>query len=33
MQVWVVEGLPLPARVLQRKNGKDEIDLEIISVR
>jgi hypothetical protein len=33
MQVWVVEGLPLPARVLQRKNGKDEIDLRIISVR
>jgi len=33
MLVWVVEGLPLPARVLQRKNGKNEIDLSIISVR
>jgi hypothetical protein len=31
--VWVVDGLPLPARLLQRKNGKDEIDLRIISVR
>jgi len=29
----VVEGLPLPARLLQRKNGKDEIDLKIVSVR
>lgn len=33
MLVWVVEGLPLPARLLQRKNGKDEIDLRITSVR
>ena len=33
MVVWVVEGLPLPARLLQRKNGKDEIDLRITSVR
>lgn len=33
MLVWVVEGLPLPARLLQRRNGKDEIDLRIISVR
>jgi len=31
--VWVVEGLPLPARILQRKNGKDDIDLAIIGVR
>lgn len=30
---WVVEGLPVPARILQRKNGKDEIDLQIKSVR
>ncbi|MEJ7747337.1 MAG: DUF3108 domain-containing protein [Luteimonas sp.] len=30
---WVVEGLPVPARILQRKNGKDEIDLRIKSVR
>lgn len=27
--VWVVEGMPVPARILQRKNGKDEIDLKI----
>jgi hypothetical protein len=33
MMIWVVEGLPLPARILQRKNGKDDIDLRIISVR
>lgn len=31
--VWAVEGLPVPARVLQRKDGKDEIDLRIVSVR
>lgn len=30
---WVVDGLPVPARILQRKNGKDEIDLQIKSVR
>ncbi|MDN5780971.1 MAG: DUF3108 domain-containing protein [Luteimonas sp.] len=30
---WVVEGLPVPARILQRKNGKDEIDLRIQSVQ
>jgi hypothetical protein len=33
MLVWIVEGLPFPARILQRKNGKDEIDLRIVSVR
>ena len=32
MLVWIVEGLPLPARVLQRKNGKDDIDMRIVSV-
>lgn len=31
--VWAVQGLPMPARVLQRKDGKDEIDLRIVSVR
>ncbi len=31
--VWVVEGLPLPARILQRKDGKDEIDLSIVAAR
>lgn len=30
---WIVEGLPVPARILQRKNGKDEIDLRIKSVK
>ena len=30
---WVVDGLPVPARLLQRKNGKDEIDLRIKSVK
>lgn len=30
---WVVAGLPVPARILQRKNGKDEIDLRIKSVK
>lgn len=33
MLVWVVEGLALPARILQRKDGKDDIDLKIVSVR
>lgn len=33
MLIWVVEGLALPARILQRKDGKDDIDLKIISVR
>lgn len=31
--VWVVDGLPVPARILQRKNGKDEMDLQIKSLR
>lgn len=31
--VWVVEGLPVPARILQRKDGKDELDLVLKSVR
>ena len=30
---WVVAGLPVPARILQRRNGKDEMDLQIKSVR
>lgn len=29
---WVVEGLPVPARILQRKDGEDQIDLRINSV-
>ena len=30
---WLVDGLPVPARILQRKNGRDEMDLRIRSVR
>lgn len=33
MLIWVVDGLALPARILQRKGGKDDIDLKIVSVR
>jgi hypothetical protein len=31
--IWVVDGLPVPARILQRKDGKDEIDLQLQSLR
>lgn len=31
--VWVVEGLPVPARILQRRDGKDEMDLKLRSIR
>ncbi|HET7127344.1 MAG TPA: DUF3108 domain-containing protein [Lysobacter sp.] len=27
--LWVVDGMPFPARILQRKNGKDDIDLRL----
>jgi Protein of unknown function (DUF3108) len=30
---WIVEGLPVPVRILQRKNGKDDIDLKLVAVR
>jgi hypothetical protein len=30
--LWVVDGLPVPARILQRKDGKDEMDLQLKSV-
>ncbi|HQY50355.1 MAG TPA: DUF3108 domain-containing protein, partial [Thermomonas sp.] len=30
--VWVVEGIPTPARILQRKDGKDELELTLRSV-
>jgi len=33
MLVWIVEGLALPARILQRKDGKDDIDLRLTQVR
>ena len=29
---WVVEGLPVPARLLQKRDGKDEMDLRLTSV-
>lgn len=32
MLVWVVEGLTLPARILQRKDGEDDIDLRLTGV-
>ena len=31
--VWVVDGLPVPARILQRRNGRDEMDLKLKGVR
>ena len=31
--IWVVRGLPVPARILQRRDGKDEMDLQLKSVR
>lgn len=30
---WVVEGMPVPARILQRKKGEDAIDLLVQAVR
>ena len=31
--VWVVEGFPVPARILQRKDGQDEMDLKLQAMR
>jgi len=31
--LWVVDGIPVPARILQRKDGRDEIDLQLQSLR
>ena len=31
--VWIVEGLPVPARILQTRDGSDELDLVLKSVR
>ena len=31
--VWVVDDYPMPARILQRKDGKDELDLVLKAVR
>ncbi|HST45601.1 MAG TPA: DUF3108 domain-containing protein [Luteimonas sp.] len=30
---WVVEGLPVPARILQRRDGRDHVDLRLSRVR
>ena len=30
--LWIVPGLPVPARILQRKDGKDEMDLVLTSI-
>ena len=32
MMIWVVDGIELPARILQRKDGKDDIDLRLTAV-
>lgn len=31
--LWVVDGLPVPTRILQRKGGQDEMDLRLKSIR
>ena len=31
--VWIVDGLPTPARILQRKDGADEMDLKFQKMR
>lgn len=31
--IWALEGLPVPARILQRKDGKDQIDLRIAALK
>jgi len=30
--LWVVDGMPVPARILRRKDGQDEMDLQLKSV-
>lgn len=30
--LWVVEGMPVPARILRRKDGQDEMDLQLTSL-
>jgi len=30
---WIVDGLPVPARLLQQRNGREEIDLRLIGMR
>ena len=31
--LWVVDNLPVPARILRRRDGKDEMDLRLQSLR
>lgn len=31
--VWVVDGIPVPVRIVERRKGKDDIELRIKSVR
>jgi hypothetical protein len=31
--VWIVDGMPAPARILQRKDGEDEVDLQLKSMK
>jgi hypothetical protein len=31
--LWVVDGVPVPARILRRKDGQDEMDLRLQAVR
>ncbi|MDO5506227.1 MAG: DUF3108 domain-containing protein [Pseudoxanthomonas suwonensis] len=33
MVLWVVEGIPVPVRILQKRDGKDEIDLRMTALR
>ncbi|MDH5824007.1 DUF3108 domain-containing protein [Luteimonas sp. RD2P54] len=30
---WIVEGMPVPARILQQRRGRDHIDLQLQSIR
>lgn len=30
---WVVDGMPVPARIVQRRNGEDALELQVKSVR
>ena len=30
--LWVIDGMPIPARILRRKDGQDEMDLQLKSV-
>ncbi|MDQ3206619.1 MAG: DUF3108 domain-containing protein [Pseudomonadota bacterium] len=30
---WVVDGMPIPARILQRKDGKDALELKVKALR